>query len=318
MQHISLDCLQRLIVESMFMPPTLEGPPELSRTTAILLVFQADGQHERITDVYVGLVVCRVGSHLYTLDQILDFVTDIEVNLKATRDALFVSNYRGTMSIPMNPPYCLIYPMSYLRDMELDHFNTHNSPAGTHLHHCICCATLQYMNDNPNKHREYTGSHLILPCGAQYKERLFPEILEPWNHQEPLMDSTTKEPFPMELVGDFRSTDPIFKGCYGDSFLYSKVDLGQLRQCGIHLPLYRSEIPAPPAPSYLQAKQRKAMKWSHQGPLLQTQLWSLPRPHAPVARVGTTAAWGTAPTHQLRSALTLLQPRSFPVPRSQP
>ena len=66
----------------------------------------------------------------------------------------------------------------------------------------------------------------------------------------------------MELVGDFRSMNPIFKGCYGDSFLYSDVDLGQLRQCGIHLPPYQSEIRALPAPSYLQAKQPKATKWS--------------------------------------------------------
>ena len=66
----------------------------------------------------------------------------------------------------------------------------------------------------------------------------------------------------MELVGDFRSTDPIFKGCYGDSFLYTDMDLGHFRRHGIHLPLYWSEIPAPPAPSYLQAKQPKATKWS--------------------------------------------------------
>ena len=102
--------------------PTSEGPPKLSGTTAILLVFQADGQHERITDVYVGLVVCRVESRLYTPDQILDFVTDIEVDLKAVHDALkargdpgkrrairlFVSNYGGTMSVPMDPAYCLV------------------------------------------------------------------------------------------------------------------------------------------------------------------------------------------------------------------
>ena len=70
------------------MSPTLEGPPKLNGTTAILLVFQADGQHGRITDVYVGLMVCRVESHLYTPDQILDFVTDIEVNLKVVHDVL--------------------------------------------------------------------------------------------------------------------------------------------------------------------------------------------------------------------------------------
>ena len=130
------------------------------------------------------------------------------------------------MSIPTDPPNCLVYPMSYVRDVEPDHFNTNNNPAGTCLHHCICCATLQHMNDDPSQHREYAGSCLILPCTVQYKERLFPEILEPQNHWVPLIDSVIKEPFPMELVGDFRSTNPIFKGCYGNSFLYSDTDLG--------------------------------------------------------------------------------------------
>ena len=165
------------------MPPVSEGPPKLSGTTTILLVFQTDGQHERITDVYVGLVICRVESHLYTPDQILDFVTDIEVDHKAVHDALkargnpgkrrafclFVSNYGGAMSVPTDLPYCLIHPMSYMRDVELDHFDTCNNPAGTCLCHCICCATLQYMNDDPNQHREYSGSCLILPRGAQCK-----------------------------------------------------------------------------------------------------------------------------------------------------
>ena len=59
------------------MSPGLEGPPELSGMTAILLVFQADSQHKEITDVYMGLIVCRVESHLYIPDQILDFVKDI-------------------------------------------------------------------------------------------------------------------------------------------------------------------------------------------------------------------------------------------------
>ena len=66
----------------------------------------------------------------------------------------------------------------------------------------------------------------------------------------------------MELVRDFRSTDPIFKRCYGDSFLYTDMDLGRLRRRGIYLPPYRNEIPALPAPSYLQAKQPKATKQS--------------------------------------------------------
>ena len=184
MKHISLDCLQRLIAKGMFIHPMSEGTPELSGTTAILLIFQADDQHEKITDIYVGLIVHHIESHLYVPDQISDFVADIEVDFKVAHDVLkaggdpgkrhtfclFVSNYGGEMSIPMDPSYCLIYPMSYMRDVELDHFDTCNDPARTHLHCCICHATLQHMNNDPNQHREYSGSHLMLPCGTQYKE----------------------------------------------------------------------------------------------------------------------------------------------------
>ena len=240
MQRISLDYLRKLIAEGAFMPSTVEGTLKLSRMTAILLVFQVDDQHEKITDVYIGLVVHRVESHLYAPEKISDFMSDIEVDLKVVCNTpkaggdlgkrcafcLFVNNYGGVMSVPTDPPYCLIYPTSYMKDMEPYHFDTHNNPAGTCLHRCICHATLQYMNDDPCYHRAYGRSCLILPNGAQYKEQLFPEILKPQNHWALLTDPITKEPFPMELVEDFRSTDPIFKGCYGDSFLYSDVDLG--------------------------------------------------------------------------------------------
>ena len=66
----------------------------------------------------------------------------------------------------------------------------------------------------------------------------------------------------MELVGDFRATDPIFKGCYGDSLLYTGGELDQLRWWGIHLPLYWGKIPTLAAPSYQQARQPEAMKRS--------------------------------------------------------
>ena len=239
-QCISLDYLRKLIAEGVFMPSVVEGTLELSGTTAILLIFQVDDQHEKITDIYVGLVVHHIESCLYAPEKISDFVSDIEVNLKVVHDALkvggdlgkrhafclFVNNYGGAMSVPMDPPCCLIYPTSYTKDVEPDHFNTCNNPAGTHLHCCICCTALQHMNDDPHHHREYGRSCLNLPCGAQYKEQLFPKILKLWNHWALLTDPITKEPFPMELLGDFRSTDPIFKGCHGDSFLYSDVDLG--------------------------------------------------------------------------------------------
>ena len=99
------------------------------------------------------------------------------------------------------------------------------------------------------------GSFLILPRRAQYNDRLFPSILEPWNHCSLLINSTMGEPYPMEMVGNFRAADPIFKGCYGNSLLYSDTDLCQLRWQRIHLPVSQGEIPVPPAPSYQQVRE---------------------------------------------------------------
>ena len=142
---------------------------------------------------------------------------------------LFVSNFGGAMSIPTDPPYCLVYPTSYIRDVDQDHFDTCNNLAGMHLHRCVCCATLQFNNDKPKECTNYARSHLILPCGAQYNDQLFPTIFKLQNHHSPLIDSPMREPYPMEMVGDFWVVDLIFKGCYGDSLLYSDTDLRWLR-----------------------------------------------------------------------------------------
>ena len=147
-------------------------------------------------------------------------------------------------------------------DADLDHFNTHNNLVGTHLHCCICCTTLQYNYDEHKECTNYAGSCLILPHRAQYNDRLFPTILEPWNHHGLLIDSVMREPYPMEMVGDFWVADLIFKGCYRDSLLYSDADLHWLRRQGIHLPTFQGEIPMPLAPSYWQVREPVVTKQS--------------------------------------------------------
>ena len=265
MQRISLDGLCTLLSEGAFVPPQSNMPPELSRTTAILLVFQEDSELKRIINIYVGLVVHRVDSCLYSPSQINDFIQDIDVDLreapkalKAGHDAgkrhaycLFEENLSGIMSIPMDPPYCFVYPTTYIKGTEPDHFDTRNTPTGMCLHHCVCQATLQFSNTNPKLCTKYTGSSLIVPCGAQYNGHLYPAILEPRNHRGPLIDPITGEPCPMEVVGNFKAVDPIFKGSYGDSFLYSDDDLAQLRQQRVYLPTFQEEIPMPPHPVLL-------------------------------------------------------------------
>ena len=166
------------------------------------------------------------------------------------------------MSIPTDPPYCLVYPTSYIKGIKPYHFNTRNSPMGTRLHRCVCCATLQFSNDDPKQCTQYVGSCLILLRVVQYNDRLYPSILEPPNHRSPLIDPAMGEPCPMEVVGNFRAMDPIFKGCYGDSLLYSKANLARLRWQKVYLPAFQGEIPMPPAPSYRQVREPAATKQS--------------------------------------------------------
>ena len=151
-QCISLNGLCTLLSEGTFMPPHSNTPSKLNRTTAILLVFQVDSEHERIINVYMGLVVRQVDSCLYSPSQINDFIQDIEVDLQEVGNTLktghnagkrhiyclFVDNLSGVMSVPTDPPYCLMYPTTYVKGIEPDHFDTRNSPAGMRLHHCVC------------------------------------------------------------------------------------------------------------------------------------------------------------------------------------
>ena len=70
------------------------------------------------------------------------------------------------------------------------------------------------------------------------------------------------EPCPLEVVGDFKATNPIFKGSYGDSLLYLEDDLAHLRQQKVYLPTFQAEISVPPALSYWQNRELAAAKQS--------------------------------------------------------
>ena len=144
MQCISLDGLCTLLSKGTFVPPQSNTSPELSRKMAILLVFQADSKHKKIINVYMGLMVHRVDSFLYSPSQINNCIQDIDIDLWEACDALkaghntgkrhtyclFVDNLSGVMSIPMDPLYCLVYPTTYIKGTEPDHFDTRNSPVG--------------------------------------------------------------------------------------------------------------------------------------------------------------------------------------------
>ena len=199
------------------------------------------------------------------------------------------------MSIPTDLPYCLVYPTSYVKGIDPDHFDTQNSPMGMRLHCCVCRATLHFSNEDPKQCTKYGGSHLIIPRRAQYNDCLYPSILEPQNHHGPLLDPMMGEPCPMEVVGDFKAADPIFKGSYGDYLLYSEDDLADLRWQKVYLPTFQEEIPMPPPCPTSKVGNRQQPSNSHTGQQLWTHPWSLPRLDIPAAKVGLCGAQDVAP-----------------------
>ena len=162
--------------------------------------------------------------------------------------SLLIANYGGIMAIPTDPPYCLVYPIVYNDDTEdQNHFNTAASPSGMHTHACMCHTLLQHVDKDPDHRKTYEGSHLIIPCGAQYRT-LFLEIVVPGNHWGPLNDPNTGEPYPMATAGDFCLIDPLFPGSPGDSLLFKEDDLNRLKGKGFRVSTYREEKPQPTVP----------------------------------------------------------------------
>ena len=154
-----------------------------------------------------------------------------------------------------------------------------------------------------------------MPHGVQYNNRLYPSNLEPWNHSGMLIDPTTGEPCPMEVVGDFKAMGPIFKGCYGDSLLYSDDDLAQLRWQKVYFSTFHEEIPMPPVPSYWQDRELAAAKQSpHRAAALDMSTESRKTKHSSSKGGPPQGAGHNSNT----STLIPLLPRNLPIPRNQP
>ena len=262
-QHISLTYLKSLISDNCFQP---EGTPSdaVSGSMAILIVFLSDEQHTTIQHVHLSLMVCCVSCNLYDQDGILPFINSIEEDLKKARQrwdagkdpggvhsyAMLVTNFGGIMAIPMDPPYCLVYPMIYSDDVankNQNHFNTTGSPPGLHTCACICCTLLQHADLTEAHKWKYNGSHMIVPHSAQYKT-LFPEITMPHNHRVLLINHSSGKPYPMVTVGDFILVDKIFPGSPGDSLLFNGEELAKPKRKEYQVSTFKEEKLYPSSP----------------------------------------------------------------------
>ena len=84
MQCIPLTYLKSLVSKDSFQP---EGTTmdTASNSTAILIVFLSDDQHEAIQHVHIGLIVRHIRCTLYEQKAILPFICSIEEDLERAR-----------------------------------------------------------------------------------------------------------------------------------------------------------------------------------------------------------------------------------------
>ena len=167
MQLVYFMYLKNLISDNCLQP---EGTPSdaASGSTAIFIVFLSDEQHITIQHAHLGLVVHHNGCNLYDQDGILPFINSIEEDLKKVRQkwdackdpcgvcsyAMLVTNFGSIMAIPMDPSYCLVYPVIYSDDIATknqNHFNTMGSPPrAAYLHlHMPCFAPACRLDRSP-------------------------------------------------------------------------------------------------------------------------------------------------------------------------
>ena len=84
MQHVPLTYLKSLVSKDSFQQEGMTIDMA-SNSTAILIVFLLDDQHDTIQHIHTGLVVHRISCTLYEQKAILPFIQSIEEDLQKAR-----------------------------------------------------------------------------------------------------------------------------------------------------------------------------------------------------------------------------------------
>ena len=167
MQHVSLNTLLSYVSESRFCPKDASSM-KASKETAILLLFISNASYTDIEYIHIGLVMIRwcykVGNQASIVLYIL-FIQNQLAEMHAwaqTRKSslpqpcsfcLFVEDYKSMMAPPMEPPYCLVYPICFFNDMPADlrnQLHTNLFPPGLCCWECVCHQQIFMRNGRPS------------------------------------------------------------------------------------------------------------------------------------------------------------------------
>ena len=237
MQRVSLNTLLSYVNKFCFCPKDTSST-KASEETAILLLFISNASYTDIEYIHIGLVVIHWGYKVGNQSSIVPYISFIQNQLAETRTwaqtrksslpqpcsfCLFIEDYESMMAPPMEPPYCLVYPIHFFSDMPEDlknQLHTDLFPPGLCCQECACRHLIHWANLHEKWETIMGGSCFLLPCGAQYNDNPLPQLIRLWNHRSLLVDPITAQPYPMVKVGSFTMQDPLFPGTVGDSYTY--------------------------------------------------------------------------------------------------
>ena len=237
MQRVSLNTLLSYVGESRFCPKDASST-KASEETAVLLLFVSNVSYTDIEYVHIGLVIICQDYKVGDQSSIVPYVSFIQNQLAEmhvwaqTRKSslprphsfcLFVEDYESMMAPPMEPPYCLVYPIHLFNDTPKDlknHLHTDLFPLGLRCQECVCRQLIHRANLHEKWETIMGGSRFLLPCRAQYNDNLLPQLIRLRNHRSLLVDPVMAQPYPMVKVGSFTMQDPLFPGTAEDSYIY--------------------------------------------------------------------------------------------------
>ena len=230
MQHVSLNTLLSYVSKSHFCPKDASSA-KASKETAILLLFISNASYTDIEYVHIGLVMICRGYKVGNQASIVPYLSFIQNQLaemcvraqimKSSLSwphsfCLFVEDYESMMAPPTEPPYCLVYPISFFNDMPKDlknQLHTDLFPPGLHCWECVCHWLIQWANLHKKWETLMGGSHFLLPHGAQYDDNPLAWLIRPQNHRSLLVDPIMAQPYPMVEGGSFTVQDPFSTHC---------------------------------------------------------------------------------------------------------
>ena len=126
MQHIPFSYFCNLLSNNVFTPPNTQLK-DMSGTSTLLLVYTTSADLTSIEYVHIGLIVHWAKSPLYKAKSIPVYIKYIEEDSKCISQKLtakgsapkvcsycmFLYNFDGVMATQTDPPYCLVYPITY-------------------------------------------------------------------------------------------------------------------------------------------------------------------------------------------------------------